>query len=395
MPARIAAPLLSALLLLGAGSVARAQDDPDEQAIVMAWYKLTGVTPDLRGIAEQSQAVRGATAFDRPDVLAAEEGRLRALFAAADPGREFTLQVSDRIGEYDHAAGRFTIGLFTAGTFVPLRAWGMEYQLVFANADPARAIPMPKEAARSFDEQLRSRYRQVTNEVRFRVIGSGDPSGAVGGERVVRAELLAARLLGADGEVVFTPTITPVQALAAAQPPALDIARTDAAGFRVGGKGGDLEQTLARLMGEPSRTKPGKPPYPGVATVMTVNQMGCDSYIGRRGTGEPGNVCVTAFLDEDDVVRMVKVERVFHWIDADVFRRALVGKYGPVAQARGATWGWGPDIPHQGPNGEAFTVSALTASWSPIDDFERRSGNAIPRIRLTMQLYDAAWTSQR
>jgi len=176
------------LALLVAATAARAQD-PDDDAAVLAYHKLTSTPLDLTRIAERSEVVRRASSFDRRDALAAEVARLERALAAADPSRELVARINDYVTPYDHDRGEFSIQLFTPGYFVAMTAFGAQYRLVFANADSARAIPMPKEEARQFDALLERRGRRVITEARYRIVGSGDPSGAVTGERVVRAEL--------------------------------------------------------------------------------------------------------------------------------------------------------------------------------------------------------------
>ncbi|MEK7380699.1 MAG: DUF4852 domain-containing protein, partial [Gemmatimonadota bacterium] len=240
---RVATVLLGAVLLTAGAPAFQDQGDQDE-AIVLVWHKLAKVPLDTRGTAERSEAVRRASQFDRPEVIAAEEARLNSLLDAADPSREFTLQVNDNISQYDHQQGRFAITLYQAGYYVTVEAFGQQYSVVFANAESGRYIPMPKEEARVFDERLNRMGRRVTNDLRFRVIGAGDPAGAVSGDRVIRAELVSARLLDANDQVVWTPTLTAHSAVAATgAPPPFDPALADVAGLRVGGPGADLEAT--------------------------------------------------------------------------------------------------------------------------------------------------------
>ena len=256
------------LALLAVTGTALAQEpagfDPIE--VALAYHKLTGEPLDLRAIAERSDAVRRATPFDRPDAIAAEEARLQALLDAADPGRAIVIQVADVITQYDHERGEFSIQLFTPGYYVPAQAFGTEYKVVFANAEPARSIPMPKEEARTFDGMLNRMGRRVTNEIHFRIVGKGDPAGAIVGERVVRAEIDSARLLDDAGRVVFTPRVGPtVTSGAVAAAPAFDPSAVDVAGFRLGASGKDLEATLARLFGPVTRASPQKGFHAGFA----------------------------------------------------------------------------------------------------------------------------------
>src|SRR3990167_1355875 len=250
---RVATVLLGAVLLTAGAPAFQDPGDQDE-AIVLVWHRLAKVPLDARRTAERSEAVRRASQFDRPEVIAAEEARLNSLLDAADPGREFTLQVNDNISQYDHEQGRFAITLYQAGYYVTVEAFGQQYSVVFANAESGRYIPMPKEAARGFDERLNRMGRRVTNDLRFRVIGAGDPAGAVSGDRVIRAELVSARLLDANDQLVWSPTLTPYSTVAATGvTPTFDPALADVAGLRVGGPGADPEATLPPPYGQGGR----------------------------------------------------------------------------------------------------------------------------------------------
>jgi hypothetical protein len=309
--------------------------------------------------------------------------------------REFVLSVNDRISEYDHDRGEFTIELFSPGSFVPLDAFGQRYQLVFANAAGAASIPVPREQARAFDARLNGMGRGVVDQLRFKVVGRGDPSGAVTGDRVIRAELLSARILDRNGSVLFTPELR-----APAVPPAvaasLDLANVDVAGFRVRVKAKELQGALSRFYGDAERASPGTDAFPGLSAALAVNSMGCFTIPGRRGNPEAGAVCVTALLDRDDVVRAVRIERLFPWFDSEIFRRDLVRKYGPVADARsgsGFALGWGPEVDQRLLYDRSGPPRALVAYYTTDSDFMSRGGNALPRIRVVLQLVDAEWAA--
>lgn len=388
---------------------ARAQAQPDgfdpvEAALI--YHRLTGEPLDLRAAAEQSDLVRRASNFDRADALKAETARLQARLDAADPQREFRIRVNDSISQYDHERGEFSIMLFAPGYFVPVQAFRQSYRIVFANADSARPIAMPKEQAREFDLQLDRVGRGVVNEVRFRIVGKGDPAGAVTGARVVRAELLAVRLLDRQGRVVFQPAVVPPAAAgaggatagAANAVPPFDLAAADVAGLRVGVKAKDLESTLQRLFGPVARTPAGRNADPRFDGALTVNDMGCIHVPGRRGNVGPGAVCVTAFFDGDEVVRSIRIERVFPYVDGEAFRKTLVGRYGAVAAARnlGSSYslGWGPEVDAALLYDRSGPRHALTAHYVDNRDFIARSGNALPQIRVVLQLVDANWAMQ-
>jgi hypothetical protein len=180
-------------------------DGFDPARVALAWHKLTSQPLDLRSIAAQSQAVQSVSNFDRSDAIKTEVARLQAQLAAVGPAEEFVVQVNDTISEYDYDRGEFSIMLFRPGHYIPFHVFDHEYQVVFANGYAARAIPMAGEEARSFDRRLNQTGRSVGNEIHFRITGQVDPVGAVTCARVIRAEILAARLLDRDGRRLFGP----------------------------------------------------------------------------------------------------------------------------------------------------------------------------------------------
>jgi len=391
--------VVAALLALG-GNVAHAQEgELDDRLVALTYHKVASKPLDLQAAAEQSEVVRRASNFDRPDALRAEAERIGRELSAADPRHEFSVRVTDNISEYDHARGEFSVSLFKPGMYVQSPSFRQQYMIVFDNAESARAIAMPKEQARAFDARLNQAGRGVVDEIRFRVVGDGDPSGAVTGQNVVRATLTSVRVLDRAGAVLFTPTLAPGAAVASsspgtATPPAFDAARADVAGLRVGVKAKDFESTVGRLFGKVSRVNRSEGWYPGYAAALEVNSMGCMSIPGRRQGGEPGNVCVTAYLDGDDIVRGVRIERMFSFVDPETFRSTLVRRYGPVASAKEAgsyQLGWGPEIDAHLAYGSSGPHTALTATYAADEDMMSRSLNAAPRIRVTLQLVDAGW----
>ena len=395
---RIVCRMLGAILAVPAvACVAKAQE-LDEAAVALVWHKVTGEAMDLENAAQGSAVVRRASSFDRPDAVAAEMERLRGMLQGADVAHEFTVRVNDHISEYDHASGEFSVKLFEPGYFVPLDAFGARYQLVFANADRARAISMPKDQARDFDMQLSRSYRAVLTEVRFRVVGEGDPAGAVTGSRVVRAELLGVRVLDRGGNVLHEPDLSAPAAVSGVSATTFDIGSASVSGFSVGVSAADLEATLERLFGPVTRREAGSKAYPGFASALVVNEMGCVSYPGKRTKVKPGDVCVTAYADADDVVRSIRIERVFAWFDSEEFRRTLTDYYGAVTGARaGADYalGWGPEVDAALVYDRSGPHTALAAYYTANDDWTTRGLNSLPQIRVVLQLVDSRWASER
>jgi hypothetical protein len=274
-----------------------------------------------------------------------------------------------------------------------VRAYNQEYRIVFANAASARAIPMPIDQAREFDARLNRFGRNVNNEIRFKVIGKGDPSGAVAGQLVVRAEIVSARVLDQSGQVLHAPKV-----LAAGAGPrfaGFDASKADVAGLRVGIRKSDLEAALTRLFGKVTPgSMSGGGSFKGFAGVIEVNSMGCMSMMGRKTKPKPGDVCVTAYYDAGDVIRMVRIQRMFPPnFDQEVFRKALVQKYGPVTGGRSRT-AWGPGVPGAVLNDPTTFVDALTASVGYDHDISFAGSNRLENAIVSLQLIDAEWAAK-
>jgi len=399
MNARLRSTVVAGLLLSSPVAPARAQHDSlDTRAVALTFHKLTGQPLDVRAAAERSDAMRAATSFDRPDVLKVQTAQLERDLAASDARHEFVVLVDDNISEYDHERNEFSVMLFRPGYYVPLQVFGQEYRLVFANADAARGIPMPKEQARVFDAKLASSGRYVANEIHFRVTGAGDPAGAVTGQRVVRADIISVRLLDRSGAVVFTPALVASRGTLPAATPARDLRDADVAGLHVGVRSKDLEATLARMFGKVEKRARNNSWYAGFNAGLFVNEMGCMAIPNGRRPPQPGTVCVSAYADERDIVRSIRVERVFPWLEQEAFRAPLVRKYGPVSRAGGNgsyALGWGLPLDSTYAFDRSGPGTAITARYETNDDFFSLANNALPKIRVVLELVDAAWVSAR
>lgn len=388
-----------ALASLANGGVLRAQDDGlDSRAVALNYHKLTKDPLDVQAVAARSPAMQAASSFDRPDVLKVQTAQLERDLASADASRELVVRVNDNISDYDHERGEFSIMLFRPGHYVPVTEFGQQYRLVFANAEAARPIAMAKDQARAFDAKLAAMGRGVTNEIHFRVTGAGDPAGAIIGPRVIRADIISARLLDRNGNVVFTPAITASNAPLAVASTRVDLAHADVAGMRVGVRARDLEATLARMFGPVARRPRSTNWYAGYSSALLVNEMGCMELPNGRQPPQPGTVCVSAYADDKDIVRSIRVERVFPYLDQEAFRAALVQKYGPVTKAIGGgtyTLGWGAPLDSSVAFDRSGPGTAITAYYLTNDNLFSRGNNALPKIRVVLELVDAAWSSAR
>jgi uncharacterized protein DUF4852 len=383
------------LFALASVAIGRSQSEGfDDDVAALTYHKVSGDPLDTKAVASRSQAAMRATNFDRPDVIAAEQQRLDAQLASMNAAREFTITIDDRITEYDHTSSQFSVELFTPGYYIPFQAFGQEYRIVFANAASARAIAMDKDQAREFDARLNSSGRQIKNEVHFKIIGKGDPTGAVNGGLVVRAEITSARVLDRSGQVLFTPKV--VAAGAAPRFAGFDAAKADVAGLRVGVAKRDMEATLTRLFGKITPGYMSGGGFKGFAGSIEVNSLGCRSGMtNSRKRPQPGTVCVTAYFDNDQIVRMVRIERLFPPnFDGEVLRKSLAQKYGPASGGRSRGMSWGPGVPGAVLNSPGTSVDALTVSVAADEDISSIGANRLENVIVSMQLIDAGWAAK-
>lgn len=180
----------------------------------------------------------------------------------------------------------------------------------------------------------------------------------------------------------------------AAATPAFDASRLDVAGLRLGVGADEFTTAVSRLFGPATRVRRDASWFPGYTAALEVNAMHCMTIPGRRRGGEAGNVCVMAWLDADDIVRGIRIERVFAFLDEATFRATLVRRYGAVAVQRNTgsyALGWGPLVARSLSYDSTGPGTALTAHYTVEDDMLSQSLNRLPRIRVTLQLVDAAW----
>ena len=174
-----------------------------------------------------------------------------------------------------------------------------------------------------------------------------------------------------------------------------DATRLDVSGLRVGGRAKDFEATAQRLYGPVIRLARSPAWFAGYASALQVNPVQCTHAADHTPRGNPGAACITAYLDAADVVRGIRIERVFAFMDAATFRTTLVRRYGDAnAENDHARWslGWGPQLDPALAYDAAGPLNALTAHYS--DDVRPNAArNGAHRIRITLQLVDAAWVT--
>jgi hypothetical protein len=321
------------------------------------YYKATNEQFDFAGAAKRSQQVNAARGFDKPQVQKAEEDRLHKAFDAVSGDQEFSANISVTISEYDFSAGEFSIDLFEPGHYIPLSAFGKDYQLVFENADELRAIKMPVEEARQFDSRLR--FRTVTAQVRFKLTGAGDKTGVVASTNTIRSAISNVRLLGENRTLLreLTANVTTAPAPVAKKVPT----DYDVQGLHLGMTSDDFMQLAKKTFETPGP--------------LLLNENGC-GFPGASAIKKPhpGTVCLAYEADKAGIVRRFSIRQVLEK-DAPkkvVLRKLLLDKYGPVAFADGSSSAWGELVGNK--KAENYTVFATM--YPAIDDADWNLGTS-------------------
>lgn len=227
----------------------------DGAVLAFAYSRMNGITPDFRPYAERSTTTRAATAFDRDAVIARETARLQAAFQSFDPARVYDVRLNTELRQYDAARGGYPFAL-GEDAFIPFQdqATSKSYGLQFRNTGDVNFIPTgDPTAARAFAQRTGLNTQGtiagiVILQIAYRLV-EAPPALDNGGPLMVRADILAARVLNSTGAVIHDFGLTP----AASRPSTDNVAAgqgvlkaADVQGLRLGMQQADAEAVASR-----------------------------------------------------------------------------------------------------------------------------------------------------
>lgn len=399
-------PLKDPMALDSATAVAEASGPRakpvDETLVYYMYHKLSGEPIDFDTISGWLDKVARANQFDKVSVQEEEEAAMRAEYEATDPGETYSLRIQTQL-KYDLENERFSIDFFEPGSFLryhPLAALGVsarsargqnqifERKIVFANADSARYVDMPRDQAAAIGSVAQRGATSGSAEVELRFVGTGDPTGAVSGTGIVRAELLSVKFDEFDLPVNIEPYDPNV--LKEVSPDKFDIM-----GLKVGVDLKRLQRDMEKQFGDVGQVGRARNDDPRFVSGVGHDANGCYSF-GNK-VPETGNVCVRAFADEKGVVRKVVVEQILEGTDWDPIRQALVQKYGAVSFSNRAGniqhYAWGPEVTKSvAGDYQSQPAYAMTASLSVMQSaLDRSMASTRASTNLRIRLIDADW----
>lgn len=187
----------------------------DGVSMAFAYDRMTGITPDFRPYAERSAAANAATAFDRPAVIERETARYQAAFQSLDLAKIYDVRLNAEIKQYDAASGGYALPL-SEDSFIRVTdpATFKAYGLQFRNPGDVSFVPVgDPAAARAFAAKNRLNMQGPiagygTLQMAFRLV-EAPPALDSNEPPMVRADIIAARLLSNTGAVIHDFGLTP------------------------------------------------------------------------------------------------------------------------------------------------------------------------------------------
>lgn len=341
----------------------------DPLSLVMAYHRMAGTTIDFRPYAERSAVYSNANTFDRPDVLTREIARLEGQFAALDLNRTYVMRLGTQLRQYDGNRRGYALGL-SPDSFVPMTdpATYKGYGLQFRNVDEVAFLPVgDSTAARNFAQRygLNTQYDVAGDAVAELAFRLAEVPPAVGsGPTIVRADILAARVLTRNGQPMWDFGQTAAGRAPAAQAAAPGTAPTlkaaDVQGIRIGmplaeGAGiASRDYPIGRYGGSgggrwfrelaPRNVQPGRDTAPRCG----LDELPLADMLLRRDAGgspevpvsDASEACIGFGPAQDDgpttreqIGRVTSGQRLAG-ATADTVRQALVEKYGTPTYSR-------------------------------------------------------------
>ena len=378
-------------------------DRLDEATVFYAYHKLAGTPPDFDEIAGWMETVVRAGQFDKASVQAAEAAAMREEYAAVDIGEAYTLK-TNTVLTYDLDQERFEVKFFEPGSHLIYQGLSMmgvsanflrgnqgqlyQQKLVIANGDSARYIDMPRSRATTLGDVARTGQLQASAEMEVRFVGIGDPTGAVGGGNVIRAEALSLQFDGLDLPVALDPY----------DPNALKtvaVSDFDIMGLRVGQNLNAFQKQVAKEFGDVGAISPPRNDDPRFKSGVGHDPNGCYSF--GNDVPEAGNVCIRAYADDKGTIRKIVVEQILEGTDWEPVRELLLSKYGAMAyalrQGNVQHYAWGPEVtPSVTGDYQSQPAFAAAASLSVMQSaLDRSSGSTRASTNLRIRLIDPNW----
>ncbi len=375
----------------------------DDLKVFFLYHKLSGEPIDYDAIGPMLDKVARAGQFDKDAVMAEEIAQMKSAYAAADPEATYSLRVGTSL-KYDLESERFMVDMFEPGRHLLYRpmsallgrrhavqARNYDRKLVFANVESARYVAVPKAEAARIGHVAQHGSTNSTAEIEFRLVGTGDPTGAVEGHHIVRAEIVTLRFPDLDWDI-------PVKPYDPAALPVKPVNSFDIMGLKTGIPLKALQRTIEKEFGPIGAIRPVNKEDARLVSGIGHNPDGC--YTFGNKVAEAGSVCIRAFADERGTVRKIIVEQILDGADWGPIRESLLRKYGAMAESISKSnnryYAWGPEVaPSVTMDEQLAPQRAFTASVSAVQSaMDRMAASTRVSTNLRIRLIDAEWAGE-
>jgi len=162
---------------------------PDDFAMLMLYYSLSGLQPPVDKWVEDDMSVRTAAPADKAAARDAVRARIAAgLQSVKDVGR-LRLTVNASLSDYDPSYSEYTVRAFAPSSSLTFNRAGEHVQVKFDNAQAAQRWSIPKEDAQSIKDRIQYNSSVVV-EALLQIAGAAPESdGGTIRTRVISYEL--------------------------------------------------------------------------------------------------------------------------------------------------------------------------------------------------------------
>lgn len=128
--------------------------NPDDSAVVMLYFDLTGISPPIATWVEEDSRVKFAAAPDKATKRVAVRAELEAAASGVRDIGLIRLTMNADLSEYDPSYEEFTVRALAPSSVVTFKAFGQKVSLRFANGNDAQVWRVPRAESQAIRDRM-------------------------------------------------------------------------------------------------------------------------------------------------------------------------------------------------------------------------------------------------